>query len=159
SGRNSDFLWSGLRLANAEAWLVSSEPRITARDQSFLETSRAAARARAEAEEADRRERETLLQARADADRRNVLRLRIFLAVGGALLVVALASLAYAIYSQQAASTEAAKARIAAESERLAAKQANEARSAAEQQTHIAESQARAGEALFDLTSGDPERA
>jgi len=140
-------------------WIARAQPALNARDQSFLEASRAAAKSRAEAEESDRRERETLLKARAEADQRNVSRLRMFLAVGSVLLLVALALLAYAINRQQAANQEAANARAAAENERLAAKQANEARFTAEQQTHIAESQARAAEALFDLTNGDPERA
>lgn len=138
SDASPDFLWSGLRLANADAWLERAQPALNTRDQSFLAASRATARARAAAEEADRRERETLLQARAEADRRNVSRLRLFLALGSVLLVVALALLGYAINRQQKES---------------------EARAAAEHQTHIAESQARAAEALFDLTNGDPERA
>jgi hypothetical protein len=134
-----------VRLTQADSWLERAHPQLTARDLAFLDASRAAALARDQAAEAARREREALLEARAAADRRNVTRLRIFLAVGGVLLLVALAFLAFAIYQQGVA--------------RKSAEQESAARTVAENQTRIAQSQARAAESLLALTNGDPDRA
>jgi WD40 repeat protein len=73
SGENPDLLWSGLRLANTEAWLGRTRPRLNARDQRFIEASRAQRQAQIEAEQARvaaeeaARQRE-LNQARALAD-------------------------------------------------------------------------------------------
>lgn len=61
-GASSDFLWRGLRLARADEWFARVQPRLTERDQQFLDASRAESSARAAAEEAARRERETLLE-------------------------------------------------------------------------------------------------
>jgi tetratricopeptide (TPR) repeat protein len=44
SGDNPDFLWSGLRLANVEAWQARARPQLNARELRFLEASRAARR-------------------------------------------------------------------------------------------------------------------
>ncbi len=41
SRKSADFLWGGLRLANAETWIARSHPRLNARDQTFLVASRA----------------------------------------------------------------------------------------------------------------------
>jgi WD40 repeat protein len=52
SGENPDLLWSGLRLANTEAWLERARPRLNARDQRFIEASRAQRQAQIAAEQA-----------------------------------------------------------------------------------------------------------
>jgi WD40 repeat protein len=64
SGESTDFLWSGLRLANAEAYIERVKPRFNERDQRFLDASRELRRARQQAEETAQREREALLEAR-----------------------------------------------------------------------------------------------
>ncbi len=43
---NPDYLWGGLRLANAEAWLARAQPSLSAREDQFLAASQAAERAR-----------------------------------------------------------------------------------------------------------------
>ncbi len=52
SGEDVTFLWSGLRLDNAEAWVAHAQPRLNARDQRFLDASRAQRQADLEAEQA-----------------------------------------------------------------------------------------------------------
>src|SRR5262249_10552307 len=54
NAENSDLLWRGLRLSNAEAWIGRAQPRLNVRDQSFLDSSRAAEQTRKDAEEAAR---------------------------------------------------------------------------------------------------------
>jgi hypothetical protein len=73
SDESPDLLWSGLRLANTEAWLERTRPRLNVRDQRFVDASRAqrqahiiAELARVAAEEAARQR--ELDQARALAD-------------------------------------------------------------------------------------------
>jgi len=183
---NPDFLWSGLRLANAREWLERTQPQLNERDQHFLDASREAEAARVAREEAAQREREQLLEARATAERRNASRLRFFLAVGSVLLVVALilAGLAFssqrqaeiatrqeAIARQDAekqiqqaefAATQEAIARqdaeLAARQEAIARDEEVKARQDAEAQTRIAQAQAHATQALFELAN-NPDRA
>jgi len=50
--QNSDYLWSGLRLANAETWLNHVQHSLNERDMRFLQASRVAEQARRAAEEA-----------------------------------------------------------------------------------------------------------
>jgi WD40 repeat protein len=52
SGESVDFVWSGLRLANAEVWLDRTQSRLNARDQRFLDASRTQRQAQFEAEQA-----------------------------------------------------------------------------------------------------------
>jgi hypothetical protein len=52
SSENTAFLWSGLRLDNAEAWVVRAQPRLNARDQRFLDASRAQRQAQLDVEHA-----------------------------------------------------------------------------------------------------------
>jgi hypothetical protein len=52
NNEDADFLWSGLRLANAEAWLNRVRPRLNMNDQRFLDASRAQRLAEIEAREA-----------------------------------------------------------------------------------------------------------
>lgn len=96
SNASEDFLWSGLRLGNAEAWLARADPQLSERENLFLAASRAAAAQREEKAAAARREREALLEAkaeearkRAEAERTNSRRLRIFAGVGAVLLALA----------------------------------------------------------------------
>jgi WD40 repeat protein len=69
NNRNSELLWSGLRLSNAEAWLERAQPHLNARDQAFIDASRAAERARIEAEEAARQRELAQAQALAEEQR------------------------------------------------------------------------------------------
>jgi hypothetical protein len=64
NSESTDFLWAGLRLANAEAWCERARPRLNQRDQRFLEASRDRERERSEHEENVRR-RELRLERRA----------------------------------------------------------------------------------------------
>jgi hypothetical protein len=66
NAENPDLLWRGLRLSNAEAWLARSLPRLNARDQAFLDASRAVEQARTDTEKAARQR--ELAQARALAE-------------------------------------------------------------------------------------------
>lgn len=96
SGESPDFLWGGLRLANVEAWIERAHPRLSARDQRFLEASRAAPQARRAAEEAARQR--ELEQARALAAGAVRLRRRAMYLAGAlvaALVAVALAGWAW----------------------------------------------------------------
>ena len=96
SGESPDFLWGGLRLANVEAWIERARPRLSARDQRFLEASRAAAQARRAAEEAARQR--ELEQARALAAGAVRLRRRAMYLAGAlvaALIAVVLAGWAW----------------------------------------------------------------
>ena len=145
SDANDDFLWSGLRLANAEAWIARARPRLTERARRFLEASRAAEQQNAAVDEAARRERETLLEARAAAERRNASRLRVFLVVGSVLLLAALILAYYA--------------NLATEQATRSAQSEAEARADAERKRLAAEQEARAGESLFDLARGNSDRA
>jgi hypothetical protein len=145
AGRNEELLWSGLRLAQADAWLERTKPRLNARDQAFLETSHAAALTRREAEEAERRERERLLEERAAAERRNVSRLRVFLAVGAGLLLLALVLAGYALNQTAVAN--------------LNAQQSTKDREIAETQARNAKAQANASESLFELGRGNADCA
>jgi hypothetical protein len=52
---STDFLWSGLRLANAQAWRERSQLSLTAQEARFLEASQAEEQARLAAQEATRR--------------------------------------------------------------------------------------------------------
>jgi hypothetical protein len=54
SGEKPDFLWGGLRLANAEAWLERVRPGLNPRDKRFLEACRFEELQRQEAEAAAR---------------------------------------------------------------------------------------------------------
>jgi hypothetical protein len=54
NGESADFLWRGLRLANAEAWCERARPRLNERNRRFLETSRDRERERIEREESAR---------------------------------------------------------------------------------------------------------
>ncbi|HEU5103500.1 MAG TPA: protein kinase, partial [Roseiflexaceae bacterium] len=143
SAENAGFLWSGLRLDRAQEWLDRARPLLNERAQRFLEASRAQEQQRAADEEADRRERARLL-AEQTAARRNTARLRIFLAIVGVLLVLAIVSAGFALVSRQQALGAQATAQALALS-------ADDAR---------ADSQAlaRAGEALVELERR-PERA
>src|SRR5262249_58556091 len=47
---HGDLLWQGVRLAHAEAWVAQAHPRLLAREQQFLATSRAAGTARCPAQ-------------------------------------------------------------------------------------------------------------
>jgi WD40 repeat protein len=67
NSKAADFLWSGLRLANAVDWLERTQPQLNSRDRSFLDASRQLQQERTEAVEIARREREALLEARAAA--------------------------------------------------------------------------------------------
>jgi len=89
SGENPDFLWSGLRLANAKAWLERVRPILNTRDQRFLASCRAAEEQRYVAEQAARQH--ELAQERAFAKR--LRRRAIYLAVA---LVAALITAGYA---------------------------------------------------------------
>lgn len=93
-----DYLWGGLRLAQAEAWIERARPGLNQRDQAFVAASHHRERAEAEAEEAARVERERLLEERAEAERRNASRLRIFLAAAAALLAVMVGLAALALW-------------------------------------------------------------
>jgi len=108
--QKSDYLWRGLRLANASAWLKRAQPRLNERNQYFLTASRAKERQRAEKEEAARREREQLLEARATAEKRNAERLRLFLTIGSVLLVLAIVLGSVALISRQAEASARADA-------------------------------------------------
>jgi WD40 repeat protein len=180
SERDDDLLWGELRLAQAAAWQERSRSRLNARDQAFLDTSRAAVEKRRRAIEAARHERERLLEERATAEarnaaaeRRNVSRLRIFLALGAMLLLATAGLATYALrQTQQAnaarvdAETQRASAetqqamaesqRVAAETQRAAAETQ---RVAAETQRAAAEAQANAGEALFEVGRGNVDHA
>ena len=97
SKASEDFLWGGLRLDTAEAWLARAAPQLSGRENLFLAASRIAAEQREQQAAAARREREALLEAkaeearrRAEAERKNNNRLRIFVGIGAALLVLAL---------------------------------------------------------------------
>ncbi len=90
SKASEDFLWGGLRLANAEAWLARAAPQLSERENQFLAASRSAAAQREQQAAAARREREALLEAKAEAERKNNNRLRIFIGIGAALLMLAL---------------------------------------------------------------------
>lgn len=90
--QNPDFLWNGLRLANAEAWLNRAKPRLNKRDLHFLEASRAEEQARIEAALKVQHEREVLLEKarheakrRAEAEQRNAKRLYLFMVMGALL--------------------------------------------------------------------------
>lgn len=52
--RNAGLLWSGLRLSNAEEWLVRATPQLSEREQAFLAASQAQQRERQAAEQAAR---------------------------------------------------------------------------------------------------------
>jgi WD40 repeat protein len=52
NGENSEFLWDGLRLANAEAWLARVHPQLNEREQRFFHASRSVVHEREEAEKA-----------------------------------------------------------------------------------------------------------
>ena len=145
SGDSSDFLWSGLRLARAEEWLGRAQPRLTARDQRFLDASRAQVAARAAAEQAARREHERLLVERA-TEQRTAARLRLFLAFAAALLLLALLSAVMALLSQR-------DARVAQSEAQTAAAQAATAQQVAQQQAQRAQALASAGASLFELDS------
>jgi len=54
SDESRDFLWSGLRLANAEAWITRAQPALNARDRRFLEAGRTAEQEDAAKKEAAR---------------------------------------------------------------------------------------------------------
>jgi WD40 repeat protein len=49
---NTDLLWHGLRLSNAEAWLERARPRLNVRDQRFIDASHAQHQAQLAAEQA-----------------------------------------------------------------------------------------------------------
>jgi energy-coupling factor transporter ATP-binding protein EcfA2 len=61
-GQSFDFLWAGLRLANAEEWLLRAQPLLSEREAAFLTASREAEEARLAVELVRAREREELLQ-------------------------------------------------------------------------------------------------
>jgi hypothetical protein len=82
-----------------------------------VEASHARVRAQAAAEEAERHERERLLEAqaaaermRAEAERRNVSRLRVFLMIGGALLVAMVGLAVFAAIQWNEADQQTAQA-------------------------------------------------
>jgi WD40 repeat protein len=78
SGEQAEFLWSGLRLANAEAWIARAQPQLNTRDQQFLAASRA-------------------LQVAQAAQRRRAARFR--LGAVGAIAVLIIALLSFALWS------------------------------------------------------------
>ncbi len=151
AGGSDELLWRGLRLAQAEAWVERTQARLNARDQTFLDTSRAAEEARRVAEESARKEREQLLVQRAEDERRNVARLRVFLTVGGVLLLIAAGLAVYALNQTNIATVFAAQsarnAELSATAEALARTQAR-----------VSNAQANAGEALFELGRGNADR-
>jgi transcriptional regulator with XRE-family HTH domain len=100
--QSADFLWSGLQLARAAAWLDHTWFSLNERDQRFLDASREHEQARAAAEAANQRERERLL-AEHQAEQRHARRLRLFLATIGGLLVAALIFALFAFDRRQAA--------------------------------------------------------
>jgi len=157
NSENTELLWSGLRLVQAEAWLTRAQPQLNLRDQAFLDASRAQAEARTRAEEAQRREREALLEYRAAAERRNASRLRIYLAVAGVFLLISVALTLYTL-NQEAKLRDvlgqAQQDRVAAEAGLATAEEA-----AVERQAHIAAAQANAGESLLELGRGNADRA
>jgi WD40 repeat protein/transcriptional regulator with XRE-family HTH domain len=143
SVEDSAFLWSGLRLDRAEAWIARAHPRLNQREQFFLQTSHDQECARAAAAEAARNEREQLLIERA-VEQHNVSRLRRFLAAVGVLLLIAIGLALFAANRGQAA--------LRAQDE------AQRARSQAEAAAGALQSFAHAGEAMFELDR-KPERA
>jgi WD40 repeat protein len=149
--RSDELLWRGLRLAEAEAWIERTGARLNTRDQAFLDASRAATEARRAAEESARKEREQLLVERAENERRNVSRLRIFLAAGAVLLVIAAGLAIYALNQTQVANEFAAQsvrsAELSATAEALARVQAR-----------VSNAQANAGESLFELGRGNADQ-
>ncbi len=69
NARNTELLWSGLRLSQAKEWLERAQPRLNARDQAFIDASCMAEQARIEAEEAARQRELEQAQALAEEQR------------------------------------------------------------------------------------------
>ena len=136
---NPDYLLRGLSLANADDWLARAQPQLTELENRFLHASREAEQARIEAEETDRRERGSLLEAkaeeerkRADAEKRNASRLRIFLIGAFVLAAIALMAGGLAILNANRANEQAAIAEANAEREIEAQAEAEQAKLEAE---------------------------
>lgn len=99
----ADLLWSGLRLAQADAWHERTHTRLSARDQGFLEASSSAEQARRHAEAEACAERERMLEAQACAERRNARRLRATLSGGTVALMLFIALAIFAIFQERVA--------------------------------------------------------
>lgn len=131
SGNDPSFLARGTRLAQFEELATSGTVALNAEERIYLVASRMQEQSRVEAEAEAQRERESLLKARIVAEQRNTSRLRMFLVIGGVLLVLAVISTGFAFVGQRNARREA----------------------------RVALAQANAGEALFELSVNNPDRA
>jgi roadblock/LC7 domain-containing protein len=108
SDRETSLLWDGLRLSNAEAWLQRVQPRLSARDAAFLETSRTEAQRQMEAAAQVERDRQRLAEEQGSAQR-----LRRFLVISGILLTITITSSILAVISQNQARKAQEKAEMA----------------------------------------------
>jgi WD40 repeat protein len=130
NNRNSELLWSGLRLSQAKEWLERAQPRLNARDQAFLDASREAERARIEAEEAARQHELAQAKARAEeqaAVSRRLRRQAIFLACAFVIALVAAAGAVRFGVEARRSSLVALARQLAAQAERDAASQPDRA--------------------------------
>jgi len=117
NARNTELLWSGLRLSQAKEWLERAQPRLNARDQSFIDASRMAEQARIEAEEAARQRELEQAQALAEEQRlraekeaavsRQLRQQAIYLAAAFVVaLIAAFSAVVFGVRAQQSAVAE-----------------------------------------------------
>jgi WD40 repeat protein len=117
NARNTELLWSGLRLSQAKEWLERAQPRLNARDQAFIDASRKEEQARIEAEEAARQYELEQAQALAEEQRlraekeaavsRQLRQQAIYLAAAFVVaLIAAFSAVVFGVRAQQSAVAE-----------------------------------------------------